>query len=83
MWDVSLYEKKSSGLLVKSAKEMWVELTNMLFLALHCGAWKYHLFESKSDKLEDHKSLQDIFTKLVLSLCYPRWNEIYYGLENC
>ena len=29
----------------------------------------------------DHKNLQDIFTNLVLSLCYPRWNEIDYDLE--
>ena len=49
VWDVSLYEKKSSGLLVKSAKEASVELTNMLSGAIHCGAWKYHLLEGKSD----------------------------------
>ena len=30
-----------------------------------------------------HKNLQDIFTKLVLSLCYPCWNEIDYDLEKC
>ena len=38
---------------------------------------------SKSDIQEDHKNIQDIFTKLVLSLCYPRWNEIGYDLEQC
>ena len=31
----------------------------------------------------DHKNLQDIFINLVLSLCYPRWNEIDYDLEKC
>ena len=51
VWDVSLYEKKSSGLLVKSAKEAWVELTNMLSGAIHCGAWKYHLLESKGEHM--------------------------------
>ena len=38
-------------------------------------------FWSKGDISKGHKTLQDIFTKFVLSLCYPRWNEIGYDLE--
>ena len=38
---------------------------------------------SKSDIWEDHKNLQDIFTRLVLSLSYPHCNEIDYDLEKC
>ena len=29
MWNVSLYERKRSGLLIKSTKEAWVEIPNM------------------------------------------------------
>ena len=48
---------------------------------IYCEARKYYLFGSKGDISEGHKNLQDIFTKLVLSLCYPRWNETGYDLE--
>ena len=49
VWDVLLYEKKSSGLFIKSTKEACVELTSMLSGVIHCAAWKYHHLESKSD----------------------------------
>ena len=47
VWDVSLHEKKSSGLFIKSTKEAWVELPNMLSRVIHCEAWKYCLLEVK------------------------------------
>ena len=49
VWDVSLYKKKSSGLSIKSTKEAWVELPNMLTIVIHCGEWRYCLLGRKSD----------------------------------
>ena len=48
---------------------------------IYCESWKYYLFGSKGDISEGHKNLQDIFTKLVLILWYPRWNDIVYDLK--
>ena len=43
VWDVSLYKKKSSVLFIKSTKEVWVGLPNILCGVIHCKAWRYYL----------------------------------------
>ena len=64
---------------IKSTKETWVELPNM-HLELSIMEHGSNIF---LEVKVGHKNLQDIFTKLVLSLWYPRWNEIDYDLEKC